>query len=231
MTKKWNISQVPALVGITTFTTGFARTPMVLASISEAWGRKLVFTLTGVLFEICQIGCAVTQSYPGMLVARFFAGVGSSTYSSMIGGMISDVYGPNERNTPMAVFSGSALFGTGLGPLICGFVIQYLNWRWIFRIQVIVNVITVVVLFGFVPKTRHNVLLRRKVEALSRWYSDFRARSTVMFRLKSPNTQHFITCENVPWKVEHDEGQGSITRKVSVDIRTTLGEVRHVIYT
>ncbi|KZL83171.1 mfs multidrug transporter [Colletotrichum incanum] len=213
--KEWSISQVSALIGITAFTTGFALTPMVLAPISEVWGRKLVFTLTGVLFVVCQIGCAVTQSYPGMLVARFFAGVGCSTYSSMIGGVISDVYGPNERNTPMAMFSGGALFGTGLGPLICGFVVQYLDWRWIFWIQVIVNAITVAALFAFVPETRHNVLLRRKAEALSRWYGDVRAKSTVAFRLKPTNTQECIICENVTWKIEHDEGQGSITRKVA----------------
>ena len=88
----WDVSQVAILVGITTFTTGFAIAPMVLAPFSELNGRKPVFIATGVLFVVCQLCCAVTRSYPGMLVARFFAGVGGSTFSTMVGGVVSDIY-------------------------------------------------------------------------------------------------------------------------------------------
>lgn len=76
MSDYWGVSQIAIYVGITTFTTGFAVAPMVLAPFSELNGRKPVFIATGVLFVICQLCCAVTRSYPGMLLARFFAGVG-----------------------------------------------------------------------------------------------------------------------------------------------------------
>jgi len=56
-----------------------------------------------------QICCAVTHSYPGMIVARFFVGCGSSVFSTMVGGIISDLYHAQDRNTPMALFSGGAL--------------------------------------------------------------------------------------------------------------------------
>lgn len=92
MADYWNVSQLAILVGITTYTTGFAIAPMVLAPFSEINGRKPVFIATGILFVICQLCCAVTRSFPGMLVARFFAGVGGSTFSTMVGGVISDIY-------------------------------------------------------------------------------------------------------------------------------------------
>ena len=88
----WQISQVATYVGITTFTTGFAVAPMFLAPFSELNGRRPVFIATGILFVICQLCCAVTRSFPGMLLARFFAGVGGSTFSTMVGGVISDLY-------------------------------------------------------------------------------------------------------------------------------------------
>ena len=88
----WHISQTATLVGITMFTTGFAVAPMFLAPFSELNGRRPVFIATGILFVICQLCCAVTRSYPGMLLARFFAGVGGSTFSTMVGGVISDLY-------------------------------------------------------------------------------------------------------------------------------------------
>ena len=92
MSEYWHVSQVAIYVGITTFTTGFAIAPMVLAPFSELNGRRPVFIATGILFVICQLSCAVTRSFPGMLVARFFAGVGGSTFSTMVGGVVSDMY-------------------------------------------------------------------------------------------------------------------------------------------
>lgn len=92
MSDYWGVSQIAIYVGITTFTTGFAVAPMILAPFSEINGRKPVFVATGVLFVICQLCCAVTRSYPGMLLARFFAGVGGSTFSTMVGGVLSDIY-------------------------------------------------------------------------------------------------------------------------------------------
>lgn len=79
----WGVGPVAINVGITTFTTGFATAPMILAPFSELNGRKPVFVATGTLFVICQLCCAVTRSYGGMLAARFFAGVGGSTFSTM----------------------------------------------------------------------------------------------------------------------------------------------------
>ena len=92
MSEYWGVSQTAIYVGITTFTTGFAVAPMVLAPFSEINGRKPVFVATGILFVLCQLCCAVTRSYPGMLLARFFAGVGGSTFSTMVGGVVSDMY-------------------------------------------------------------------------------------------------------------------------------------------
>ena len=92
MSEYWGVSQTAIYAGITMFTTGFAFAPMVLAPFSEFNGRKPVFVATGVLFVFCQLCCAVTRSYPGMLLARFFAGVGGSTFSTMVGGVVSDMY-------------------------------------------------------------------------------------------------------------------------------------------
>lgn len=147
MSEHWHVSQVATHVGITAFRTGLAIVPMVLAPFSELKGRKPVFIITRILFVICQLCCAVTRSFPGMLVARFFAGVRGSTFSTMVGGVVSDTYHTQgkrrtirneglyvadnlaDSNTPMALFSGAALFGTGLGSLISGFITQYMSWR------------------------------------------------------------------------------------------------------
>ena len=63
------------LTGITAYTFGFGLAPMLLAPFSEIKGRYPVFVVTSILFLVCQLCCAVTRSFAGLLVARFFLGV------------------------------------------------------------------------------------------------------------------------------------------------------------
>ena len=106
-----------------------------------------------------------------MLVARFFVGAGASTFATMVGGVVSDVYYAEDRNTPMAIYSGSALAGTGLGPLVSGFIVEYASsWRWVFYAQIISLGTTLVVIILFFIETRGSVLLSRKAKVLNEYY-------------------------------------------------------------
>jgi hypothetical protein len=80
--KKWGLSTVAFNSGVTTWAVGFASSPMFLAPFSELNGRKPVFTGSGILFIVALIGCSLTDSFAGMLVARFFVGVGASTFAT-----------------------------------------------------------------------------------------------------------------------------------------------------
>lgn len=211
MTREWGISKVAALVGITTFTTGFAIAPMVLAPFSEINGRRPVFIASGLLFVICQLCTGLTQSYAGMLVVRFLVGVGGSTFSTMVGGVVSDIYHAQDRNKPMALFSGAALFGTGLGPLVCGFIAQDLSWRWIFYMQAIADAIMVAVIILIFKETRGSVLLSRKAKALNKWYEEREAAGYFGFDIQG-------SLQRLRWKVKADEDRVSLSKMISVSL-------------
>lgn len=104
-----------------------------------------------------------------MIVARFWAGVASSTFSTMIGGVITDIYQEHERDAPMSIFAGSAIFGIGFGSLIAGFITRYMTWRWIFWLQAIVNGLLVALFAVCVGETRSSIVLQQKVDILNRW--------------------------------------------------------------
>jgi multidrug resistance protein len=169
---EWGVSQTALLIGTTTYCTGFAIAPMILAPLSEIKGRKPIFLFSGFVFTISQLGCGVTTSYAGLLVARFFAGVGSSTFSTIVGGIVADIYHKEERNTPMAVFAGAAFFGSGIGPLFSEIIAFHLPWRWVFYVQAISCGVLAVASAWFFEETRENVLLSRKAKALNEWYDE-----------------------------------------------------------
>jgi multidrug resistance protein len=222
MTEEWGVSNVAALVGITTFTTGFAVAPMVLAPFSEINGRRPVFIASGILFVICQLCSGLTQSYAGMLVVRFFLGVGGSTFSTMVGGVVSDIYHAQDRNTPMALFSGGALFGTGFGPLVSGFVAQNTSWRWIFYMQAIADGIMVALICVTFKETRGSVLLSRKASILNKYYEA--RESAGYFGYNMPVSEEKLSSasttvsQRIRWKVKADEDRASLTRMISLSL-------------
>lgn len=181
MASYFHTSTTAVLCGITTFCTGFALAPMVLAPFSEIQGRYPVFAVSGVIFVLFQLVCGLIPStsggLAGMLVSRFMVGVGGSVFSTMIGGVIADLWEAQGRNTPMAIFSGSVLCGTGAGPLVSSVITYRLGddgeaWKWVFWHQVIMGAAMMILLVVFFKESRGSVVLSRRAEALNKWYAE-----------------------------------------------------------
>lgn len=224
---KWEVGHTVATLGITTFTLGFGFAPMILAPFSELNGRKPVFVVTGIIFFVAQLSCALTTSFPGLLVARLFVGVGGSTFSSTIGGVISDIYHKEDRNAPMALFSGSALFGTGLGPLVSGFVAQRIGWRWVFWVQVITCGLSILAVIVFFNETRGSVILSRKAGLLNKWYeSREQAGLTGGFEMPLNEKPSQYRSQRIRWKVKSDEERETLAKMIGISVYRPFREYR-----
>ena len=217
LTEKWGVSNVAYNVGITLFSLGFGVAPMVLAPFSEINGRRPVFIASGVLFVVSQLGCAVTDSYAGMLVARFFLGCGGSTFATMVGGILADIWVTADRNTPMTVFSGATLFGTGLGPLVSGVVAQRTSWRWVFWIQVFTSGISVSLVTIFFKETRGSIILSRKAKILNKWYEALEEAGALGIMVDPHDLEKAPSCR-IRWKVKADEERASLRKMIAISL-------------
>lgn len=207
-----------------------------LTPFSEISGRKPVFIVAGFLFVMFQLTCALTPTFAGMLVARFLVGCASSTFSTMVGGVISDFYQAKDRNWAMSLFAGGSIFGTGLGPLCCGFlVIHTHNWRWIFRLQVCTNALLLVLLVLCFKESRGSILLSRKAKALNKWYEDLESAGYYGVLMPSDNEipspmdqkGEPTISQRIRWKVKSDEERASIPKMISVSLYRPI----HLLFT
>ncbi|KAJ5928507.1 Major facilitator superfamily domain general substrate transporter [Penicillium verhagenii] len=218
LTAKWGISAVVYNLSITIFCIGFALAPMILAPFSEINGRRPIFVVSGVVFVACLIACGGTHSFAGLLVARFIQGCSASTFSTMVGGVISDIFHAHDRNTPMALFSGAALFGTGLAPIIAGAIVTRTSWRWIYYSHAIVSSVFVVIIYFFFKETRGSVILSRKANALNKYYEKLEEAGHIGVITVSEDQPEKQTIRRIRWKVESDEQRASLLTAVQISI-------------
>lgn len=136
----------------------------------------------------------------------------------MVGGVISDIYNAQDRNAPMSCFSGSALFGTGLGPLVSGFIEMRVSWRWIFYSQAIASAVFMVILLVFLKETRGSVLLSRKAKTINRYYEKLENTGYygVVFEDGVENDTEKRPVQRIRWKVKADEERETLGKMISI---------------
>lgn len=217
--EKWHLSGVAFNTGVTTWAVGFAVSPMFLAPFSEINGRRPVFIGSAILFLAGLIACATTPTFSGMLVARFFVGAGASTFATMVGGVVSDLYSAEHRNTPMAIYSGSALAGTGFGPLCSGFIVGRTTFRWVYYHQIISLGVMLAVVYLFFKETRGSVLLSRKAKVLNAYLDKIENNNPAG---DSHSTGKTLVPTRLRYKVAADENRSSLAHMLYLSLTTPI---------
>lgn len=96
---------------------GYAFGPLVLAPLSEIYGRLLVYHTCNALFLIFNIACAVAPNLVALIVFRTFAGIAGSCPVTIGAGSIADMIPHEKRGLAMAAWLLGPLLGPSIGPL------------------------------------------------------------------------------------------------------------------
>lgn len=97
-----------SLLGITTFTITFGAAPLLIAPLSEVYGRSYIYLASSFLFAIFFIPQALARNIETILICRFISGIAGSSAVSLVGGTLSDVWRGPDRGFPMSFFSFAA---------------------------------------------------------------------------------------------------------------------------
>ncbi|KAH8748568.1 major facilitator superfamily domain-containing protein, partial [Hyaloscypha sp. PMI_1271] len=144
---------------VSIYLAGFAIGPMVIAPLSELYGRFVIYHTCNVIYISFIIGCALGKNTGMFLVFRFLAGCASSGPLTVGGGTVADVVPPAQRGRVMSLFFVGPLLGPVLGPIIGGFVSELIGWRWTFWIIIILAGVSFTISIFFLRETNVAVLL------------------------------------------------------------------------
>ncbi|MFD8973673.1 MFS transporter [Streptomyces sp. NPDC059593] len=105
--------------------------------VGDILGRRRVFIFGVLLFGFASLLAGFAQSEWQLLAARALQGVGGAIASPTSLSLISTTFdeGP-ERNRAFGVFAGVSAGGGAIGLLAGGVLVEWLDWRWIFFVNV-----------------------------------------------------------------------------------------------
>jgi EmrB/QacA subfamily drug resistance transporter len=111
--------------------------------LGDLIGRRTVVLAGLALFTAASLVCGLAESQ-GMLVgARFVQGIGGAMTSAVVLGMIVTMFPePSDQAKAIGVFAFVASAGGAVGLLAGGVVTQFINWHWIFFVNIPIGLAT-----------------------------------------------------------------------------------------
>ncbi|KAH8166234.1 hypothetical protein CIB48_g2024 [Xylaria polymorpha] len=151
---------------VSVYLIGFAAGPVLLAPLSEIYGRVPVYHACNIGFVAFSVACALAPSLDSLIAFRFLAGLFGVAPITNGGGTVADMIPQKQRGTVLAVFSIGPLLGPIIGPIAGGFLSNAKGWRWNFWLLAIISGFITVFMFFVMKESYAPVLLERKAERL-----------------------------------------------------------------
>ncbi|KAF2767896.1 MFS general substrate transporter [Teratosphaeria nubilosa] len=125
-------ASIDGQLAISTFILAFAVGPLFLGPLSELFGRRIILQLSNLFYMVFNLLCAFSPGIGALVAFRFLSGLGGSAPMGIGGGVLGDIWLPQERGKAMALYSLMPLLGPAIGPIAGGFITQYSSWKWVF---------------------------------------------------------------------------------------------------
>lgn len=113
----------------------------VYGKLSDLYGRQPVFGVAMALFLIGSVLCGRATSMPQLIAFRALQGLGAGGVLPLVFIIIGDLFSLEQRARMQGLFSGVWGVSSVAGPLLGGFLVDRINWSWVFYVNVVPGLI------------------------------------------------------------------------------------------
>ena len=205
----WTVA-IPAL--------GLAVGPLLWSSLSDIYGRRVIFIIGTLIALISSVGAALANNYRGYMAARFFQGLGVSPGATVGMAVVNDMFFDYERGQKLGLWVVAIDAGLLVGPILGGFL-DLVSSAWIQWFTAILFAVLLLLELAFMSETlypRNYMLSRMPVAAgdidREQYEKSDRTRLDALeINLKRTNNLKFLNVSPVPG-MRHPKPWDSIFR-------------------
>jgi EmrB/QacA subfamily drug resistance transporter len=123
-------------------------------SFGDRFGRRLIFVLGVSIFALASLGCGFAATIDQLIIARSIQGVGAALLVPGSLAIISTSFDEKSRGQAIGTWSGFTAITTAIGPVLGGWLVGHVSWRWVFFINLPLAVAVVVISAWKIPESR-----------------------------------------------------------------------------
>ncbi|NPA53181.1 MAG: DHA2 family efflux MFS transporter permease subunit [Aquificae bacterium] len=127
--------------------------------LDKVIGLRKVYIAGVSLFTFASFLCGQAQNLEFMIFSRILQGIGEAMIMATAQTILFSVYPPEKKGIAMGIFGLGVSFAPAIGPTLGGYITEYLQWRWVFYINIPFGILTIFLALFYLPETS---FLRKK---------------------------------------------------------------------
>src|SRR2546425_4479861 len=122
--------------------------------LGDLYGQRTLFAIGLAIFTIASALCGFVQNADQLIAARVLQGVGGALLTPQTLAILTTLFPPERRGAAFGIWAGAAGLATLAGPTVGGAIVTYIDWRWIFFINVPIGIAALIATFIVIPDLR-----------------------------------------------------------------------------
>jgi len=127
---------------------------IVFGKLAQQKGFKKVFLTGFIIFIVGSSLSGISTQFHELILFRLVQAVGAAMFSAIAAAMVLQYLPENKRGRNLGIVTTIGSLGLALGPLLGGFITEYINFHWIFFINVPIGIIGMILGHATLHETR-----------------------------------------------------------------------------
>src|SRR4030081_82504 len=122
--------------------------------LGDLYGQRNLFAAGLAIFTVASALCGLSQDENQLIAARVLQGVGGALLVPQTLAILTSLFPPERRGAAFGIWAGVAGLATLAGPTLGGAIVTYIDWRWIFFVNVPIGITALIATFVIIPDLR-----------------------------------------------------------------------------